>query len=152
MRRCPLLEPVPSDAAETEADVEQVSVPDQLRMLIRTGEEALDSIQQCLDVSAGRRPVPRGDPDKIVASPDGGLQGLLGELIAIRRQASDLFSRISSGPISQYLCGRQLNEEEYYLLRALGMAPFTAESLGISPISDYDVMSHLWYNDEAWTG
>lgn len=68
----------------------------------------------------------------------------------IRRSAEQLHEELYTVPIRK-ICSverRNITEQQYLLARAAGLGLFTAQGLGISPVSDYEVYRNYVYEDD----
>jgi hypothetical protein len=77
----------------------------------------------------------------------------LGDKIrALQAGTQSLYERMVVNPFRHMLSADRLNltEEEYWLVLAAGFECFTAKSLGVSPISDYEAYRMCVYEDDKF--
>ena len=80
----------------------------------------------------------------------GELRSLRNKLVRVKRMADQLKSSMCGTPASKILSlnRRSMTEQEYYLLCATGCKLFTANELGLSPVSDHEAFIHCCYEDD----
>lgn len=77
------------------------------------------------------------------------LSELAAQVRARQQGAEDLHDRMVIAPLRHMFSGDRLNltEEEYYLVRAAGFGFITPKSLGVSPVTDFEVYRLSVYED-----
>jgi hypothetical protein len=78
------------------------------------------------------------------------LNRLQEQLESIRSLANKGTERLGFKPCAKLIAGECLTEQEYFLLRAMGINELTAKSIGLSSVDDYKVFLNLYYEDEKW--
>lgn len=80
------------------------------------------------------------------------LQRLSAAIEAARDASTQAFERFSSHPIQKCFTGKKFTEEEFYILRGMGVIRDMAKNLGLSEMSDYEALSMLYYEDDEGHG
>ena len=111
----------------------QLSWPDQIKELVNACDEVLGIVKNAdEDMGHAER------------------QSLEKELAKVKGMADRLYSTLYQEPVGKIVSLDRMNmtEEQYYLLCANGCKLFSAEELGISPVSDYQAYLNCCYEDE----